>query len=94
FTQHDSGKLKVILAEHDFGVTTIDGQGSKGPVKILLTIVKRKDIALIRDLIKQHQPEAFYSIEDIRTVSKGVFPRSGDGKLEHLKKVFPFGGGK
>ena len=94
FTQHDSDKLKQVLADHDFGVTTIDGQGAKGPVKILLTIVKRKDIALMRELIKEHQPDAFYSIEDIRTVSKGVFPRNGDGKLEHLKRVFPFGGGK
>ncbi len=94
FSQHHSDKLKQVLVEHNFGVTIIDGQGAKGPVKIMLTIVKRKDIVLVRDIIKEHQPEAFYSIEDIRTVSRGVFPKNGDGKLEHLKRVFPFGGGK
>lgn len=94
FTQNDPEELRAILAHHDYGVTVIDAQGTKGPVKILLTIVKRKDVLTIRDLINQHRPEAFYTIEDIRTVSKGVFPKSDSGRTEYLKRVFPFGGGK
>lgn len=94
FTQKDSSSLKAALFDHEFGVTVIDGQGSKGPVKIMLTIVKRKDIALVRSLIQEHHPDAFYSIEDIRTVNRGVFPHHSDSRLDHLKRVFPFGGGK
>jgi uncharacterized protein YebE (UPF0316 family) len=94
FTQKDATTLKTALFEHEFGVTVIDGQGSKGPVKILLTIVKRKDVAILRELIQEHHPDAFYTIEDIRTVNKGVFPHHSDSRLVHMKRVFPFGGGK
>lgn len=93
-TQQQSEELRRSLVEHSFGITTIDAEGAKGPVKIILTVVKRKDIDLVRDLIQQHHPNAFYSIEDIRTVSKGVFPQADEGSLQHLKRIFPFAGGK
>ncbi len=93
-TQKDSEELIKALVEHSFGITTIDGHGAKGPVKIILTVIKRKDITLVRQLIEVNHPSAFYSVEDIRTVSKGVFPQTGQGKLDHFKGIFPLGGGK
>ncbi|MFM9008735.1 MAG: DUF2179 domain-containing protein, partial [Bacteroidota bacterium] len=60
----------------------------------LLTVVKRKDVDLVRSLVHQHQPNAFYSVEDIRTVSKGVFPQSESDRVSQLRRMFPFGGGK
>jgi uncharacterized protein YebE (UPF0316 family) len=89
-TQRESESLIAALVNHSFGITTIDGHGAKGPVKIILTVVKRKDIPGIRSLIKEHHPSAFYSIEDIRTVSKGVFPKE-DPSVGQLRRVFPFG---
>lgn len=92
--QPGSEALIQALVGSSFGITTIDGHGAKGPVKIILTVVKRKDIDVIRALIELHHPSAFYSIEDIRTVSRGVFPQSNQGRLNQLKRVFPFGGSK
>lgn len=89
FTHQGPDELRQILTQHDYGVTVIDAHGTKGPVKILLTIVKRKDINTIRELIKQHHPDAFYTIEDIRSVSKGVFPKNDQKTLESLNKIFP-----
>lgn len=89
FTHQRPEELRQILTQHDYGVTVIDAHGTKGPVKILLTIVKRKDINTIRELIKQHHPDAFYTIEDIRTVSKGVFPKNDQKTIESLNKIFP-----
>lgn len=92
--QKESEKLVQALVEHNFGITLMDASGSKGPVKVILTVVKRKEIALVRQLISEHNPTAFYSIEDIRTVSHGVFRGGDKGGLQYLKKIFPIVGGK
>jgi uncharacterized protein YebE (UPF0316 family) len=92
--QKESEKLVQALVEHNFGITMMDASGSKGPVKVILTVVKRKEIALVRRLISENNPTAFYSIEDIRTVSHGVFRGGDKGGLQYLKKIFPIVGGK
>ncbi len=83
--------LIELLQQANFGVTIIDAHGAKGPVKIILTIIKRKDIDLIRQLINQTNPTAFYSIEDIRVASQGVFPDGGapSGTFNYIRQIFP-----
>lgn len=90
FIPQDASELIKKLQQNNFGVTIIDAHGSKGPVKILLTIIKRKDRELVAQLIQEHHPNSFYSIEDIRTAKQGVFPHSaGESKFDYLKKIFP-----
>ncbi|PLW94129.1 MAG: hypothetical protein C0592_03830 [Marinilabiliales bacterium] len=70
----DTAELAEYLSAHNFGLTSIDASGSKGdPVKILLSIIKRKDLPSFIDAVNQYNPGAFYTIEDIRAVSDGVF---------------------
>ncbi|MCZ7362207.1 MAG: DUF2179 domain-containing protein [Candidatus Methanoperedens sp.] len=38
--------------------------------------IKRKDIDEIINMIKQFNPKAFYSIEEVRAASEGIFPFS------------------
>ena len=86
----DARPLIEVLQNENFGVTVIDGQGAKGPVKIIFTIIKRKDIDRVRFLISQTHPSAFYSIEDIRVASQGVFPLSASsGTLSYIRNIFP-----
>jgi len=93
-TQKNSEELIAAMVDHNFGITTMDATGAKGPVKVILTVVKRKDILEIRKLIEEFNPNAFYSIEDIRTVNRGVFPNASSGRIDHFKKIFPVAGGK
>ena len=83
--------LIEMLQNANFGVTIIDGHGAKGPVKIIFTIIKRKDIDLVRRLIHETNPQAFYSIEDIRIASQGVFPSSStnSGTINYIRNIFP-----
>lgn len=83
--------LVDALQKHNLGITVIDGQGSKGPVKIIFTIVKRKDVSLVRRVLKNVNPQAFYSIEDIRIANQGVFPKKNtiNSKIDYLRNVFP-----
>lgn len=87
----DAQPLIEMLQNLNFGVTIIDGHGAKGPVKIIFTIIKRKDIDVVRRLIKETNPQAFYSIEDIRVASQGVFPNSssGSGTINYIRNIFP-----
>jgi uncharacterized protein YebE (UPF0316 family) len=93
-TNHDYDELVSALRASNFGTTIIDGHGSKGPVKIILTVFKRKDFPVVQSLIKELHPSAFYSVEDIRNASHGVFPTQNSSKLETLKRVFPYSAGR
>lgn len=63
-------ELVESLRAAGFMVTDVPAFGSGGQVNVVFTIVKRKDVEHIVAKIKQHNPQAFYTIEDIGFVSK------------------------
>ena len=73
-TKEDPSLLMQYLRAHDYGVTSIDGEGGTGPVKMVFTIIKRKDLANVVSIIKEYNPKAFYSVEEVKSVAEGVFP--------------------
>jgi len=73
-TKEDTGELIQYLRSQNYGVTTIDGEGGTGRVKMLFSIIKRQDLPHVLDIIKRYHANAFYSIEDVKSVSEGVFP--------------------
>lgn len=91
-TNQDSQQLILALQKENIGITVIDGQGAKGPVKIIFTLANRKDIVIIRELINIHNPTAFYSIEDVRAASQGVFRKGEtDGKtMDYVRRIFNY----
>ncbi|MFM7217087.1 MAG: DUF2179 domain-containing protein [Bacteroidota bacterium] len=90
-TAENSQVLSHELNKAGFGVTMMDGEGSKGPVKIIFTIIKRKDIGRAREIIHSLHPQAFYSIEDVRVANQGVFPSQAGfaSKLDYIRNAFP-----
>jgi uncharacterized protein YebE (UPF0316 family) len=76
FLPKDGDKLKQALHKAGFGYTLVDAEGATGKVKIIYTIVRRKDVPKVTELIAQHHSKAFYSIEDLITVKEGIFPPS------------------
>lgn len=89
-TQSEPVELILAFQKANIGTTLINGQGAKGPVKIIFTIVRRKDVELVRRLIDEYQPNAFYSIEDIRIANQGVF-RKGQkqGSMDYIRGIIP-----
>ena len=79
-TKKDASELIDVLVNANFGVTVVDATGSKGPVHMIFTVIKRSQIGNIVPIIKQHNPNAFYSIEDIRYVSDSYNLRTIDKK--------------
>lgn len=84
-TPFDATNLIQSLREKDYGVTVIDGMGNMGPVKIIFTVIKRGDLPKVTEMIERFNPKAFYSVEDVRTASEGVFPNHSTTFLKFIK---------
>lgn len=75
------------LREEGYRVTCIDAQGRDGKTQILFMIIPRKKIPHVIDMILEYNPHAFYSIENIRSVSEdpNMNPTADNG----WRKFFP-----
>jgi uncharacterized protein YebE (UPF0316 family) len=82
-----SGLISRLLAAH-YGITCMDGRGATGPVKIVHTLVKRKDLADVVAIIKEFDANAFYSVDDVQAVEAGVFP-TNRGRARGLLPILP-----
>jgi uncharacterized protein YebE (UPF0316 family) len=87
-TEKDASALVEYLKSADYGVTSIDGHGTAGEVKVVFTIVPRQEVRSIIGLIKRFNPKAFYSIEEVSLVEKGIFPAKRAGDFFSLEKIF------
>ncbi|MFP4289364.1 MAG: DUF2179 domain-containing protein [Bacteroidales bacterium] len=84
----DTTLLIEQLRDSSFGVTTFDARGVMGPVQIVLTIIKRKNLRKVISLINQYNPNAFFTVEEIKTVKEGYFGMPPIKKSTNLKKAF------
>lgn len=75
------------LRSRDFGVTSFAAEGQRGQVKLIYTIIPRKKLNAALSVIRGHNPKAFVSITDIRSVSEGFFPAA-----PYRRPPIPFAG--
>jgi uncharacterized protein YebE (UPF0316 family) len=88
-TNQNCDNLLAELKENNHGVTVVDAQGAVGPVKMIFTIMKRKNVQQVVHLIRQHNPTAFYSIEEIKDTNQGVFTSKSSRNFASVRKIFP-----
>lgn len=75
-TIEDVTELLENFKNEHFGYTTFNAEGTLGKVSIILTIVKKKSLNKLYEIIHKANPEAFISVEEIHSVEKGIFPVS------------------
>jgi len=73
FAVFEGDELSKRLADAGFGVTVLDGHGSGGPVKVLFTTIHRRELEQVEKIIHELNPKMFYSVEEVRASSEGVF---------------------
>ncbi len=73
-TRRRAGELVENLRAAGYGVTCVDGQGSTGPVHILLSVVPRRELERVLALARQFDPNVFYSVDDLHSAARGVVP--------------------
>lgn len=69
----DVSELTEHLRLVGFGVTQIDVEGMSGRQKMLLTIIKRKDLPDVMKIIREHNPTAFVTVDEVKTATEGYF---------------------
>lgn len=77
-----SGPVEVLVDElrgAGFGVTRVEGQGSSGVVHLIYTVIRRKDLNRVADIIHSVNPKAFISVDELQTAQAGVFPPAARG---------------
>jgi uncharacterized protein YebE (UPF0316 family) len=94
-THENADALIESLKTSKYGLTTLDGRGAYGPMKVIFTIVQRQEVDKIVAIIQSNNPKAFYTIEDVSEVSKGrLAPPKYPGGLSLINVFRPFRKGK
>jgi uncharacterized protein YebE (UPF0316 family) len=68
----NSKKLVNELKKNGYQLTVIDGHSAdqNTEVKMILVVVKRKELKNVLKILKKINPNSFFTIEDIRNVRK------------------------
>lgn len=72
-TENDASALLQGLKAVALGVTALAGQGPAGPVQVVFTVIKRKELEQVVSIIKTFDWNASYSVNDLQSAD-GVFP--------------------
>ena len=85
-THQKGNELVHVLNERGFGATIVEAHGAREKVHLIYSIVQRNDLGNVVSIINSFDPKVFYSVEDVRATSEGVFPPKKNNGL------FPFSG--
>jgi uncharacterized protein YebE (UPF0316 family) len=89
-THQDASRLIETLRASDYGVTRIEAEGATGPVDVVYTVIKRKDLVRVLSIARQFHPNVFYSVDDLHSAAAGVSPfsrRRWTGLVPTLSKL-------
>lgn len=73
----------AALREAGFAVTEIQGKGRESDVEILNVVVPRRNVPRVLALIGENDPDAFVSVEEVRT-TRGGYVRPGGRKMPFM----------
>ncbi len=86
----DVSSLIDHLRDANYGVTSVSAEGKSGPVQMIFSIVKKKNLNEMLEIINEYNPNAFYTIEEVQTVNEGHF-KVNQNKSPFLGGIFNLG---
>jgi len=69
-TRKEALELIDFLKEKDFNFTIVPAEGKYGKVNVLFSVIKRDRLQIILEGIKQYNPNAFYTIESVKSATE------------------------
>jgi len=72
-TRTDAHQLIEKLKTEGYGITHQEAHGAVEEVSIIYSIIKRTDLSKVDEIIRIYNPNAFYSIADVKFVNKGLY---------------------
>ncbi len=71
-TREGGAELVGFLRLQGYAATDLEANGKEGPVRVILSIIPRQSLAAVERIIRDFNPNAFWSIEDVRSVRGGL----------------------
>jgi uncharacterized protein YebE (UPF0316 family) len=84
FAHERGSELIQTLNALGFGATVVEARGARENIDLIYSIVKRNELADVLEVITRFNPDAFYTIEDVKTVNEGIFTP------DKHNNIFPF----
>lgn len=72
-TSKDATMLIQTLKSRKFGITSVSAMGSRGNVRLVITIIPRKQYPQLQRIINEFNPRAFVEVQAIKQASK-IYP--------------------
>lgn len=69
-TSKDATKLIDSLKARKFGITSVSAMGSRGNVRLVISIIPRKKYPQLQKIINEFHPKAFVEVQTIRQASR------------------------
>ncbi|MBD3415291.1 MAG: DUF2179 domain-containing protein [Candidatus Aminicenantes bacterium] len=89
-TRMDASELVDHLRAKGYPVTKVIGEGKHGEVNIVFMVIRRCDYKEVVTTLRQFNPKAFFTLEDVRMVSKKAFPFGRVDKTNKYQGPFRF----
>lgn len=80
----DGAALVYRLRAEGYGATYVDAHGANGSVCLIYTVVMRKELSHVVDLIQEIHPRAFFTVEEVRSAQQGIFPVRSASRLDNF----------
>lgn len=78
--------LREFLHTHDFRYSLLDAEGRMGKVNVVFLVVERESLPRLIAGINRHHPNAFYTIEGVRQVSKTTRIPASTGRMPFYRR--------
>jgi len=76
FTRKRGVEMVALLNKSGYGATTIRAEGSREQIDIVEIVIDRRAMQKVMTLITEYDPDVFYVVEDVRSRTKGIFPKT------------------
>lgn len=87
-TRLNTSELISALKKDGFGITVVDAEGATGPVKIIFTLIQRKDLQKVLEMIHRNNPKAFYTVEDVQQANDLISTQLSQDKKRFYRYLF------
>jgi uncharacterized protein YebE (UPF0316 family) len=74
-THNNGDGIVAALKAANYGVTSLDAHGAKGPVQVVLTVIPRKELGNVAGILRACDKNVFYSVDDLQSATAGVVPQ-------------------
>ena len=89
-TRKTAVKLIKYFETSGYRFTILNAESDEGPVNIIFMALKRKNVPEVIKSVKRYNPRAFYTLEDLRSMSGEVTTYPQGKKRGHTWNLFPY----